>query len=80
MITIREYFYTNHSTAKGEWRSTEHFESKDEAIRWARSSSKGGMMVSVHSNLENNPLETWVNGKRFEKWANAVDYAAEIAQ
>lgn len=75
-----EYFYTNHSTAKGEWRSTKHFESRDEAVRWARSSSKGGMMVSVHSNVENNPLETWVNGQRFEKCGNAVDYAAELAQ
>lgn len=76
--TIWEYFYTSHSTAKGEFRSIEHFESKNEAVRWARSSSKGGMMVSVHSNVENNPLETWVNGQRFEKYENAVDYAAAL--
>lgn len=77
-MTINEYFYTCHETIADEFRSTEHFEDMRSAVQWAASSSKGKMFVTVHSSLEHEPLEAWVNGSRFQKVANAVDYAERI--
>jgi len=75
---IREYFYTVQMTPKGDFRTVEHFETKNEAVKWARESSGGGMIVEVRSSVENNGVETWFNRKhRFVKYNDAFDYAQD---
>jgi len=76
---VNETFYVVTCFMTGEYRETQHFDaSREEAVATATRSSRAPMIASVHSTVENNPLETWVKGSYFRKYSNALDYAEEL--
>jgi len=70
-----EHFYTTNCFLNGEYRDIEHFDTLESAAARAAVASRAPMIVSVHSSVENNPIETWVKGSRFKRYQNALEYA-----
>ena len=77
MRTVYERCYLDICDLDGTHRETRHLDCGLEKAKEAasRASIYGNALVSVHSNLENNPLDSWVAGSHFSKYENALDYA-----
>ena len=74
--TMREEFSVVTCFINGEYRETQHFgESREDAVKCAARSSLAPMIASVHSNCDNNPVETWCMGSYFRSYASALAYA-----
>jgi hypothetical protein len=77
-MTMHENFYVVTCFLDGEYRETQHFgTSREDAVKCASRSSLAPMIASVHSTLENNPIETWCKGSYFKKYASALEHAQE---